>query len=421
MEYKVYKEKNYIIHTIKTDKFRNCVMDIMLTQKMEREKATSRTFLNDMLCFTSKKYQTRRELNIELENLYSSYVRCQACRYGEKCITTVCTSFLDPKYCEEGYLEDVIKLPFEMLLNPNIEDGKFNKRSFDIVKNKLKAELESIKTNATRYAVRRSLEAMDNTSVTSIPIIGYLDDIDNITESNLVETYNELINDSICDIYVIGNLNMDEVVKLIKKYYKKNKSLDKDINMHVVNKTREEVQDIEESGRYEQSSFINLYNLVDLDKRERDVVFNVFNYIFGSGGLTSKLYRYIREENSLCYALDSSYEKYDGICMIYAGINQKDKDKCIELINKALQEMIDGKFSDEELADAKKSIVTMLRASEDTNGGIINNYLFHELDDMPLLPQKIENYNSVTKEEVMNVAKKIKLNTCYLLKGEDEK
>ena len=421
MEYKVYKENNYTIHAIKTDKFRNCVMEIIFTQEIDKKKTTSRTFLNDLLCFTSEKYKTRRELTIELENLYSSYVRCNSFRYGNRAFTSFYTSFLDPKYCEEGYLEDIIHLPFELLFNPYIEDGKFNKRSFDIVKNKLKAELESIKNNSTRLAVRRSLEAMDKTSVSSINITGYLEDLDDITTSSLVDTYNELINDSMCDIYVAGNLDMEEIVKLIKKYMKKEKVLNKDIDIHVENKTRDQVQDVEDSERYEQSSLIVLNNLVGLTERERNYVFNVFNYIFGNGGLTSKLYKYIREENSLCYALDSSYEKYDALCMFYMGINQKDKNKCLELINKALQEMIDGEFSEEELVDAKKSISTMIRASQDSIGGIINTYLFHELDGLPLVDEKIENYNSVTKEEIMNVAKKIKVNTCYLLKGEDEK
>ncbi len=421
MEYKVYKENNYTIHAIKTDKFRNCVMEIIFTQEIDKKKTTSRTFLNDLLCFTSEKYKTRRELTIELENLYSSYVRCNSFRYGNRAFTSFYTSFLDPKYCEEGYLEDIIHLPFELLFNPYIEDGKFNKRSFDIVKNKLKAELESIKNNSTRLAVRRSLEAMDKTSVSSINITGYLEDLETITPSSLVDTYNELINDSMCDIYVAGNLDMEEIVKLIKKYMKKEKVLNKDIDIHVENKTRDQVQDVEDSERYEQSSLIVLNNLVGLTKRERNYVFNVFNYIFGNGGLTSKLYKYIREENSLCYALDSSYEKYDALCMFYMGINQKDKNKCLELINKALQEMINGEFSDEELVDAKKSISTMIRASQDSIGGIINTYLFHELDGLPLVDEKIENYNSVTKEEIMNVAKKIKVNTCYLLKGEDEK
>ena len=95
MEYKVYKENNYTIHAIKTDKFRNCVMEIIFTQEIDKKKTTSRTFLNDLLCFTSEKYKTRRELTIELENLYSSYVRCNSFRYGNRAFTSFYTSFLD--------------------------------------------------------------------------------------------------------------------------------------------------------------------------------------------------------------------------------------------------------------------------------------------------------------------------------------
>ena len=93
MEYKVYKENNYTIHAIKTDKFRNCVMEIIFTQEIDKKKTTSRTFLNDLLCFTSEKYKTRRELTIELENLYSSYVRCNSFRYGNRAFTSFYTSF----------------------------------------------------------------------------------------------------------------------------------------------------------------------------------------------------------------------------------------------------------------------------------------------------------------------------------------
>ena len=58
--------------------------------------------------------------------------------------------------------------------------------------------------------------------------------------------------------------------------------------------------------------------------------------------------------------------------------------------------------------------------SEDTLGGIINNYLFNELDNLPLYDERIKEINSVTKEEVIELAKKFKLNTIYLLTGEGE-
>ena len=106
--------------------------------------------------------------------------------------------------------------------------------------------------------------------------------------------------------------------------------------------------------------------------------------------------------------------------MIYSGIDKKDKKKCIKLVNKALNEMVIGDFTEEELDNAKKSVISSIKMSEDTNGGIINNYLFNDLDGLPLYDERVKEFKTITKQEIMEVAKKIKLNTIYLLSGEDK-
>ena len=40
MEYKVYDYNSYRIHTIKTDKFKNCTLEIMFRNKLEKDKIT---------------------------------------------------------------------------------------------------------------------------------------------------------------------------------------------------------------------------------------------------------------------------------------------------------------------------------------------------------------------------------------------
>ncbi len=420
MEYKVYDCGNYRIHTIKTDKFKNCSMEIMFRNKLVKEEITENNMLVDMLMHSSKKYPKRRDVAIELENLYSSFIRGFTTRLGNSIMLSFVTDFLNPKYCEEGYLEDIISMPIEMLLNPNIENEEFDRRSFNIIKNRIKSDIESLKENATRYAFRRSLTHMDSNSPSSYYMAGYMEDLDNITPSSLVKTYNKMLNSYICDIYVIGNLDMDYVVEVIKDKFKINTVNKDDINLYIDNNVRKKVQDINEIGNYEQDSFVMIYNLDDLSKREKDFVIHLYNIILGSGGLTSKLYKYLREENSLCYVVSSMYQKYDGLLMVYSGIDKKDKKKCIKLVNKALKEMVDGDFSDEELENAKKSVISSIKMSEDTNGGIINNYLFNTLDNLPLYDDRIKEFKTITKQEIMDVAKKVKLNTIYLLSGEDK-
>lgn len=420
MEYKVYDCDSYKIHTIKTDKFKNCSMEIMFRNNLIKEEITENNMLVDMLMHSSKKYPKRRDIAIELENLYSSSVRGFSTRLGNSIMLSFVLDFLNPRYCDEGYLEEVISLPFELLLNPNVDNLEFDRRSFNIIKNRIKSDIESLKENASRYAFRRSLTLMDKDSPSSYYMTGYLSDLENITPSSLVDTYHRMLNDYICDIYIIGNLDMDKVVQLIKDKFKIKTIKDYKVNLYVDNKIRKKNLDICETGNYEQDSLVMIYNLDNLNKKERDYVIQLYNIILGSGGLTSKLYKYLREENSLCYIVSSMYQKYDGLLLIYSGIDKKDKNKCLKLINKALQEMINGDFTEEELDNAKKAVISSIKMSEDTNGGIINNYLFNELDNLPLYDERVKEFKKISKKDVIEVAKKVKLNTIYLLSGEDK-
>ena len=72
MIYKTYNNKSYNIYTIKTNKFKTCHMEIIFRNNIERETITKRGMLTEMLVENSKKYKTRREMIIELEELYKS-------------------------------------------------------------------------------------------------------------------------------------------------------------------------------------------------------------------------------------------------------------------------------------------------------------------------------------------------------------
>lgn len=418
MEYKIVDCNSYKIHTIKTDKFKNCSIEIIYKNKLVKDEISANNMVVDMLMHTSKKYPTRRDVSIALEDLYSASLRGVSTRLGNSFFISFVMDFLDPKYCEKGYLEDIIKFQFEMLQNPNITNGEFDSRSFNIIKNRLKADIESLTENSTRYGLRRSFGHMDSSSPSSYSMLGTLEELDSITTTNLVNTYNNIMNNYDCDIYVIGNLDMDNVVELIKKYFNNRTIKNNHIELYVDNKLKRKVTDVTEHGNYEQDTFIMIHNVKDLSKREKDYVIHLFNVIFGSGGLTSKLYQYVREENSLCYSINSVYQKYDQLLVIYSGLDGSAKELCMELVDKALNEMIDGDFSLEELDNAKKQIISSIRMSEDTLGGIVNNYLFMNLDQMALYDERIKEFNTVTREEIQEVAKKIKLNTVYLLKGD---
>ena len=76
-----------------------------------------------------------------------------------------------------------------------------------------------------------------------------------------------------------------------------------------------------------------------------------------------------------------------------------------------------GKFTEEEVEVAKINAKAALKEIEDTPSGMLNLYEAHEYLGYDLLEEREKNIEKVTREDVINVTKKIKLDTIFLLEG----
>ena len=56
MVFKDYKMKGYTLHTIKTDKFKMCHVEVVFRNNVVKEEITKRNLLFDMLCECSNSY-----------------------------------------------------------------------------------------------------------------------------------------------------------------------------------------------------------------------------------------------------------------------------------------------------------------------------------------------------------------------------
>ncbi len=418
MIYKSYNCNSFNVHTIKTDKFKTCHMEIVFRKPIKKEELASSVFLGDMLSETSKKYPQHRDVVIALEELYKMVFYSVVNKTGQTLNTSFVADFIAPEYIKEkDYLEKVIKFPLEMLLKPDHENEEFSPKTFNIIKERLCKELKAVQDNPTKLLFIEAFKAMDATSPTAFSLALDEETINKVTPSSLYEDYKQFFKQNTCDIYLIGNLNMDEVVEMIKKHFKL-RIINKQKNeLYVVNKSRKKPLVKSSTGNFIQANLAVVANIQDLTKKERDVGFHLFNYIFGSGGLTSMLYRVIREENQLCYNLTSMYLKYDNLLIIHVALDNSKVKKAVGLIKKCLKAMAHGDFTEENLEDAKKNLLMALSYNLDNSIAVLNNYMFKILDDLPSLEERKDLIKNTTKKEVQDIAKKIKINTIYTLEG----
>ena len=420
MVYKKYLNNSFNFYGIETDKFKTFHIEIVFYKNINENDITKENVLIENLISNTLKYPKKQDFLISLEELYNASIYSSTTRFGNVRVLSISLDFLDPIYVDDNYLDEVLNTLFEVIFNPNIKFNEFDLNTTKKSKNKILSSINSAKESPSRYAIKQALIYNSN-DPSSYKILGNIDDLNKINNINLVDTYKKLFQDYYCDIYLIGNLNMDKLNIKFEELFKNDVIKNNKLDVYYETKINKKVKRLIEKDDFKQTTLVNIYNLDNLNDFERNYVMDVFNNIFGGSSLTNKLYKYLREDNSLCYNVSSMYQKYDQKLIVYTSIDLKNKNKAIKLIDKALNEMINKKFSDEDIKNSISLITNNLISSKEIPTSLINNYFFHNVAMCPLIDEKIENINNVTKKDIVSVAKKIKLSTIYIMGGQNER
>lgn len=421
MKYKTYNCNSFNVHTIKTDKFKTSHVEVIFRDIANKDEMGAYSFLADMLSQSSKTYPRKKDLITRFEELYKIIVYATTLRVGNVLDFHVSLDFINPDYInDKNYVEEVIKTLFDIIENPNVTNDEFDLKTFNIVKERLKREINSLKENPMKQSIKEAFKAMNADTPTSYELLGNLESLEKITPSSLYKTYKNLRKNFKVDIFLIGNLEMDDTVSLIKKYFKNRYIIENKLDLMVDNKEIKRLVVKSMASDNVQANLVMIFNLKKLTEIEKNITFNVFNYLYGSGGLTSKLYQSIREKNSLCYAISSMYLKYDKLLLVHISLEQANVKKATSLVKKELKNMQVGNFTEEELKDAINNMIISLDMAQDNNVSIINNYVFHVFDNLPMPEERVEMFKNIKKEDVISVAKKVKLNTIFTLEGRNK-
>ncbi len=415
MKYKKYNLDSYDIYTIQTDKFKNCYMEIRFREDIRHVNLSRRNLLAAAMQYTSLKYPTKREMTIALEELYNLEFACDYFRIGYNHFTSFSIDFLHPKFVnDEKYLTQVIQFLFEVILHPHIKNGKFDERSITILKEKIHVLLEQYKERPLSFARIDSLQRIFKDSVSGVRLLGSHEELDRVTNEELVLEYKNLFENAHCEILLIGDLDMDSLVKKIEKlFYKPSIVLEKvsDTVFNTIGSYNEESV----KSTYNQTQLLCYYQFKELTSFERNFVGPIFTRILGSANMTDKLTRYLRIENSLCYYCGFILNSNDSFGMVYVGLNKKEIKKAKSMIDKTMKEMIKGEIDKDYFEQQKEKFLADLKIREDDIYGLIDTYYFHEVFGRALNEEYYEEIPKVSIHDLQVLAKKFEFTYCYIL------
>lgn len=412
--------ENVNLHLVKSDKFKTDLVGVYIKRPLNQEEAAKNALLIRVIERATMNHPTSKQLTIKLEELYGAVIAADVIKYGEKQILQFKVQLPNEKLLqEEGIFDQGLEMLREILLDPFVENGGFNKEYFDSEVHNLKDEIESRINDKMSYAMDRCIEEMCADEPYSIYQYGAIEDLEDITPVSLYEHYKKVMTTSEIEICVSGDIDFDKTEAQIKRV------LDFKVPTCVVY-TKEEnghrvdtVREVEEKFNVNQGKLTIGYRTHTSMNDPLYEASVIFSYILGGGG-NSKLFKNVREKESLCYYIFARNEKYKSIMIIGLGIEFENKDKALTLIDREFDDMLKGNFTDEDLRIAKDNLKASLNSISDFQNSFINYYystiLSNKTFDIEARKAAIE---SVTKEEVLEAGMRIEKDTVHFLNKEE--
>ena len=418
MEYFDYNMNDFDLHIIKTDRFKTVFysVNIRFDDRKEREKYTS--LLSRLLIQTSSKYDSLRKINIACASIYDPSYNIRVLNSGSQNILCLTATFANEKYTDKGMNKANFEFLSNFLFEPKIVDDGFDKEVFETQKEKLLEYYRTMKDQPQNYAANRLSEEMQFKKYKVLKLNELIKEIESLTAYELYEFYKKIMHEGKLDVFVCGDVDPIQTRNILGSMIKFNGLKSGQIN-HLVKQTKYNKKEniIIESSSNTQSNLVVGCKLMDLSDFERNYVFVLYSWILG-GGMNSLLNQTVREKNSLCYYIYAARQNLYETMKIYAGINGEDFEKTYQLIKEEMRNMEKGKFSAELFNGVKEIYYNSLIKIEDYQADLVNSYISEIFVGNDSIRDRKKQMEKVTKEDVMNLAKKVHIDTVYLLKGE---
>lgn len=417
MNYTCIEKNNYRFHYMKTNKFKTILMSLNFKQKIEEHLITEREILSGLLSNSSKDYPTLRDMILKKEDLYQLNYGCSTVTSGNYIIFKSFVKFISEKYTEDGMNEASIRFLLDSIMKPNVDGDSFKKDIFDLEKNNYLEYLEGKDDNPNNYATTKFNKLFGEGTPLVFDHNGDIEVLKKIDEKTIYQSYLDMINNSTVDVFFVGNMEIEEVTSIIDEYFSSRNSK-QEKSTHYVTINDYELKEKIDKNNFKQSKLRMGFSIPNITDFERQYVLPIYNFILG-GDADSLLFKNVREKNSLCYDISSSVISVYSAIRISAGIAAKSYDKAISIIKEMIECMKNGEFDEEELVKVKLNYKTSFKEIMDSPGSIASILESHEYLGYDFPDERIEKINSVTKDMVVELAKKVELKVIYFLEGND--
>ncbi|MGZ7898614.1 EF-P 5-aminopentanol modification-associated protein YfmF [Ligilactobacillus salivarius] len=411
--------KGVNLNIIPSKQFKTTRIFISFVKNIESKKELAeRALLANYLEMCSQNYPTQIDIARKLSQMYGASFGSSVDRRGNYQLINFSIDYIESKYLagNEDLLSEVIEFLKEIIFNPLKvgENKNFDEETFTRQKNNTITYLNSIKEDKQAYATAKLRKLYFDNEIQQVPSFGESEDVEKLTISDVMDAYQKMLNTDRVEVMISGDVNTDEVVNKFSVLPFKVRNISR-ASMSYTQEIKQEIVTQIDEEPLSQSKFDMAFRLPVVYRGDLHYAALVFNSLFGGSAL-SLLFTVVREKMSMAYYANSNFDPFRQLLVVQTGISYTNKDKVQELILEQLERLRKGDFEDELLEQNKNNLISSYISRLDSQTSALLRAQSAALTGINVTVEEwLDNLQSVTKDDVMKVAKMVELQATYML------
>ncbi len=420
---RVHQLEGLTVHTVKTNKYKTNTIILMIKAPLKSDTVSFRALLPQLFQNGTVKSPSRTLLRERLDDMYGATFTTDVQKKGEDHVITLRMDVANEQFLTDGepLFHRALALLAEIVFQPYIEDGVFPSSAVNNEKRSLIQRIQAVYDDKMRYANMRITEEMCKGEPYALTAFGTIEAVEAISPKSLYQYYEDVLASNQFNLYIVGALEEELMLSETKAVFtslltKHQPTIQRKTESRDVaeEKVVHEVQNIKQGKLH--IGFRTYTTFADDDY----VALQVYNGLFG-GFSHSKLFINVREKESLAYYASSQLESHKGIMMVMSGIEFNKYERALAIIKEQFEAMKRGDFTEDELKQTKAMVRNQILEIADVARGLVE-LSYHQVvsGHARTLSEWIQQVEAVTKEDIIRVANKVRLDTIYFLKGQVE-
>ncbi len=409
---------------VRSDKFKANRISVTLAAPLCEDTASQFAVLPFILRKGFRACPDAAQFSRLLNSLYGASCDFDVRKAGDTQLLSLSIVAIDDKYTlgGENITAEVSKILCGLLLDPVIEGGAFCEKTFETEKQALIDTIKAELNDKVALAKKRCSEIMFEGHNAAISRYGSLESAENLDRRDVFDAYNLLLKKARIEIIFTGCGDSAAAKEIFTSSFLSSAEREKpyEISSEIKRKSQNITKKTEEFN-ITQGKLSLGFTCDTAANDEGEAAMNVMAAILG-GAPFSKLFLNVREKLSLCYYCSAAYDHFKGAIFVNSGIETENREKAQTEILAQLQAIQNGDVTDEEIENARKLFNNIYTGISDGIGKIEGFLLPRLISGNETTPEnELNKLLAVSKEDIIEAAQKVSLDTIYFMSPKEEK